>query len=507
MGGLATILPPGFSRDASALGHLLVGSTCRGRAPRAIDFGAGVGHSRLLMRSPAGSALLLFLLAAGTASRLSAAASAQDPPDSLDINGTWRFDTEETVRVTHEGSSVRAEFLDGAECMNGEMRPYFLDGVLSGTSLTGNMMVCSRSPRLIEECGISSMYETTFEATVEPGRISGTRVAQGLATEEEDGRYVSCTPDSRYDGSYDFAGRSCSHAERELAELNDQLDAMVTEMNAIADQLAATVRSGNWLDESYSGPNADLAARYRELEREIAEVMEQRSATQDPAEIGTLDSRIDTLVAELNEIGDVLSFMNVTDWTKDDFIGPDAELAAHWRQLNVDAVELLPRINEAMARAAECAREECPSPAEGQELLARLEAMSEEWNGIAEQLHAMPKPPWFDEEYTGPNADQAARAREIGREMLELDVRMEATEDPVEITDLHHQMEALAAEGLALEDVLYAMNVTNWTRDDYIGPGAELAARAHALDVEILDVVGQLNEVEERRRECAEGVG
>lgn len=459
------------------------------------------------MRTPAGSALLLFVLAAGTAPQPSAAVSVQDPPDSLDLDGTWRFDTEETVRVTHDGGAVRADFLEGAECLDGEVRPYFLDGVLSGTSLSGRMMVCSRSPRLIEECGISSMYETTFEATVEPGRIAGTRVAQGLATEESGGRYVSCTPDSRYDGSYDFEGHSCSDAERELAELNDQLDAMVTEINAIADQLATTERSGNWLDESYSGPHADLAAQYREMEREIAVVIEQRNATQDPAEIATLDARLDTLVAEVNEIGDILSNMNATDWTEDDYIGPDAELAAHWRQLNVDAVELLPRLDEAMARAAECAREECPSPAEGQDLLARIDATIEEVNAIADQLHAMPRLPWFDEGYTGPNADQAARAREVGREMLELDIRIEATQDPGERAELEQQMDALAAEGTVLEDALNGMNVMDWTRDDYIGPGAELAARWHALEAEALDQVRQLNEVEERRRECAEGVG
>jgi hypothetical protein len=459
------------------------------------------------MRPPPGSALLLFLIAVGTASRLSAAVTAQDPSDSLDLAGTWRFDTDETVRVTHEGNSVRAEFLDGAECLDGEVRPYFLDGVLSGTSLSGRMMVCSRSPRLVEECGISSMYETTFEATVEPGRIAGTRVAQGLATEEENGRYVSCTPDSRYDGTYDFDGRSCSHAERELAELNDQVNAMVAEINAIADQLASTERSGNWLDESYSGPHADLAAHYRELEREVAVVIEQRNATQEPAEVAALDARVETLVAELNEIGDVLSDMNVLNWTEDDYIGPDAELAARWRQLNVDVVELLPRLDEAMARAAECPLEDCPSPAEEQELLSRLDATVEELNGIADQLHAIPRLPWFDEDYTGPNADQAARAREVGREMLELDIRMESAADNAERVELEQQMNDLAAEGTALEEMLNGMNVTDWTRDDYIGPGADLAARWHALQDESLDQVRQLNEAAERRRECAEAVG
>ena len=459
------------------------------------------------MRFPAASALLLFLLAAHPSPRLSASVLAQDSADSLDLDGEWRFDTEETVRVTHEGSSVRAQFLDGAECLNGEVRPWFLDGVLSGTSLSGRMMVCSRSPRLVEECGISSMYETTFEATVEPGRIAGTRVAQGLATEEEDGRYVSCVPDSRYDGSYDFEGHSCSVAEGELAELFDQWGAMVSEANAIADELAATERSGNWLDESYSGPNADLAARYRELEREILALNQQRNATQDPAEVAALDARVETLFTELNEIEDVLSNMNVLNWTQDDYIGPDAELAARWRQLDADAVELIPRLDEAMARAAECAREECPSPAEGQELLARLDASTAELNAIADQLHATPRLPWFDEAYTGPNADEAARAREVGREMLELDIQVEASQDPAERAELEQQMDALAAEGTALEEMLNGMNVTNWTRDDYMGPGAELAARWHALEAEALDQVRQLNDLERRRRECEETAG
>lgn len=161
-------------------------------------------------------------------------AAVQGGSDSLDLSGEWRFDTEEIVRVTQDGSAVRAEFVEGAECFDGQVRPYFFDGTLSGISLTGNMMVCSRSQRLVEECGISSMYETTFEATVEPGRIAGTRVAQGLATEEEGGRYVSCVPDSRYDGTYDFAGtRSCAEAEREMAELADALDLLRGEAASI----------------------------------------------------------------------------------------------------------------------------------------------------------------------------------------------------------------------------------------------------------------------------------
>jgi hypothetical protein len=460
------------------------------------------------MRFPAGSLLLLFVLAAGTASRPSAAAVAQEAGDSLDLDGEWRFDTAEIVRVTHDGNSVRAEFVEGAACFDGRVRPYFLDGVLSGTTLTGTMMVCSRSPRLIEECGISSMYETTFEAAVEPDRISGTRVAQGLATEEEGGRYVSCVPDSRYDGSYDFDGVSCTGAERELAELNERLDSMLSEGNAIEDHFASTTRSGNWLAEDYAGPKAEQAARWRDLQAEMALVVEQRNAARDPAEAAGLDARLEDLVAESGPLEDELSLMNATDWTKDDYIGSDADQAARWRQLQEDAVALLPRINERMERVAECAREECPDPAEAQQLLARVDALTNELNGIADQIASTPSgPDWFEEGYAGPNAEMATRWRAISAEMLGLVVESEATEDPAERATIEARIDALGAEMRALDAELNAMNLTNWLEDDYVGPDAELAARYRALESEALEVLAQLQAVEERRRACAEGVG
>jgi hypothetical protein len=436
----------------------------------------------------------------------SASAMAQDTADSLDLTGEWRFDTEEIVRVTHDGGTVRAEFVEGAECLDGQVRPYFLDGVLSGTSLTGNMMVCSRSPRLVEECGISSMYETTFEATVEPGRIAGTRVAQGLATEESGGRYTSCVPDSRYDGTYDFEGHSCTAAERELAELTEQLDAMVAEANAIADELHATPRVP-WFDEEYTGPNADQAARAREIGREMLELDIRIDATQDPTERADLEAQVDALAAEGVALEDLLNAMNLTDWTQEDYVGASAELAARWRSLDEEAVALLPKINEAMGRAAECASEECPNPTEGEELLAQLDGMIAELNAIADQLAATRRFPWFDERYTGPNADQASRWREVEQEMLELVARINATQDPAERADLQAQLDALGVEANALEDVLNAMNVTDWTQDDFTGPGAELAARWHALEDESMEVLRQLQEVEQRRRECEEAVG
>jgi hypothetical protein len=286
---------------------------------------------------------------------LPASAMAQDTADSLDLTGAWRFDTEEIVRVTHDGSAVRAEFVEGAECLDGRVRPYFLDGVLSGTSLTGSMMVCSRSPRLVEECGISSMYETTFEATVEPDRISGTRVAQGLATEEEDGRYTSCVPDSRYDGTYSFdGGRLCTDAEREFQELWVRLEALVAESNEIADQLSA-LELPAWFEEGYAGPNADMGARWREIEQEMLRLVEQINATQDPAEKAALQEQLEALGREANAIEDVLNPMNVTNWTQDDYVGPSAERAARWHALETEIYDdVLPQLQEAERRAREC---------------------------------------------------------------------------------------------------------------------------------------------------------
>jgi hypothetical protein len=101
----------------------------------------------------------------------------------------------------------------------------------------------------------------------------------------------------------------------------------------------------------------------------------------------------------------------------------------------------------------------------------------------------------------------AARWRAISTEMLGLVVESEATEDPAERAALEARLDELAAELGALDAELSAMNLTNWLRDDYVGPNAELAARWHALEEETLDLLGRLSALEERRRECAEGVG
>jgi hypothetical protein len=349
------------------------------------------------------------------------------------------------------------------------------------------------------------MYETTFEATVEPGRIAGTRVAQGLATEEEGGRYTSCVPDSRYDGTYDFEGRSCTNAEGELAELNEQLDSMVSEANAIADELHATPRVP-WFDEEYTGLNADQAARAREIGREMLELDVRIDATQDPTERADLEAQMDALAAEGVALEELLDSMNLTDWTREDYVGPSAELAGRYRSLEEEVVALLPRIDQAMAGVAECASEDCPSSAEGQELLARAEAMIAETNAIADELYATRRVPWFHEDYTGPNADQAARWRAVEREMLELVVRINANQDPAERADLEAQLDALGAEANRLEDVLNPMNVTDWTREDYVGPKAELATRMRELEIEVVEILDQFNEMERRRRECEEAV-
>ena len=134
--------------------------------------------------------------------------------------------------------------------------------------------------------------------------------------------------------------------------------------------------------------------------------------------------------------------------------------------------------------------------------------MTAELNAIADQLAATRRFPWFDERYTGPNADQASRWRQVEQEMLELIARINATQDPAERADIEAQLNALGVEANGLEDMLNAMNVTDWTQDDYVGPNAELAARWHALETEIYDdVLPQLQEAEQRQRECEEAVG
>ena len=100
------------------------------------------------------------------------------------LDGVWVTDQGEKVNLTHlRGSgAVFATFVGGSSasaCPNGGNRPKYIDGKLTGNNsdgtikLEGTMWRCTRDPDLVRKCGLDSVYQTSFTATVSRNSISG----------------------------------------------------------------------------------------------------------------------------------------------------------------------------------------------------------------------------------------------------------------------------------------------------------------------------------------------
>lgn len=92
----------------------------------------------------------------------------------IDLNGKWKNSEGQEVEIKQSGQGVKAVFITNSECPNGGKREYYINGQLQDASLTGSMMRCTRDPHLVNDCGLSSVYTTTFKATVNQDKISGT---------------------------------------------------------------------------------------------------------------------------------------------------------------------------------------------------------------------------------------------------------------------------------------------------------------------------------------------
>ena len=207
-------------------------------------------------------ALMLAIIAA-TLPALAPLAAAQDPtlPVGLDLNGTWELEErgellssdKAIVKITHTAAGlVKADFLSGAECFNGQARPYAFIGQLSfkvpgePSISSPTMYVCSGSPSEVKRCGgsIPAMYVSKFtDAVVTPDLntgwapyIVGKRFAQG---------YEGCQPNSKYDGLHTFILMrvSCPLENRKVREkeqgLRDAVSAVLASRTIFNDAIAA----------------------------------------------------------------------------------------------------------------------------------------------------------------------------------------------------------------------------------------------------------------------------
>src|SRR6476620_280133 len=94
----------------------------------------------------------------------------------LDLNGKWKTDAGEEVTIDQLGSGTVIAIFENGDCKGGGHRPRYIDGHLSGYSMSGKMWRCTLSKPLSEDCGLGDVFTTTFKTTlVSNDQINGTR--------------------------------------------------------------------------------------------------------------------------------------------------------------------------------------------------------------------------------------------------------------------------------------------------------------------------------------------
>lgn len=131
-------------------------------------------------------------------------AAAQDQ-QRLNINGIWIGDDGTKIAIKQMGTSVRATFLSASGCPAGGARDYFFQGTLGNdNSISGKLLECS-DQRLVSDCHVSSVFETTFQGTAASRQIAGTKFWPGMRFGIDDlGHYINCSPDKRWDKQVNF---------------------------------------------------------------------------------------------------------------------------------------------------------------------------------------------------------------------------------------------------------------------------------------------------------------
>jgi len=144
-------------------------------------------------------------------------AANQEQPD-FNLDGLWLSDQGEKVNVIQTTSgTVFATFMGSASCPNGGSRPKYIEGKLTGNILEGTMWRCTRDPDLVRKCGLDSVYQTRFKATVSSDSISGQWHFEWYARKdtEADCKWVR---DSSRDGDNSF---SLSRAQPTSSDSSD----------------------------------------------------------------------------------------------------------------------------------------------------------------------------------------------------------------------------------------------------------------------------------------------
>ncbi|HZS95075.1 MAG TPA: hypothetical protein VFA78_09775 [Chloroflexota bacterium] len=124
--------------------------------------------------------------------------------DAPNLDGIWQTPDGDTVRVDQAGDTVNSTFLSDPSCPWGDARSYYIQGTLQGLTLSGTMDRCTNLQYFVTECGLSSVFETPFTATVTDGEISGTRRSEYYDVSTDDSGKHTCTRDPSGDEDVPF---------------------------------------------------------------------------------------------------------------------------------------------------------------------------------------------------------------------------------------------------------------------------------------------------------------
>jgi uncharacterized coiled-coil protein SlyX len=194
----------------------------------------------------------------------------------------------------------------------------------------------------------------------------GNRGRQRLA---QSGRSSGDPPDEEED--------DCADERREVELLQAQMDALSEALDELGDRISETPGAGNWLEEGYTGPGADLAEEWRRMDRALYELLARLQAAEerlrqcegggsdsgdqgedscpDRAEVERLQAQLDALTVEVNELGDRISEIpGAGNWTEEGYTGPGADLAEQWRRMIQEQLDLVGQLNAAEERLQEC---------------------------------------------------------------------------------------------------------------------------------------------------------
>lgn len=91
----------------------------------------------------------------------------------INLGGRWKTSDGQEVVIEQSGQNLKATFVSGGDCGGGEKRDYYIQGSLSGNSLSGTMNRCTQNRQFLKTCHLRDPYTAKITATVDQNMITG----------------------------------------------------------------------------------------------------------------------------------------------------------------------------------------------------------------------------------------------------------------------------------------------------------------------------------------------